>query len=115
MNYEMKLYSNYFNKVKEGKKKIEIRLFDKKRRTIKIGDKITFLKLPDLSECVEVRVLDFKIYKNFEKLANDFEVIEMGFEFNTKEELINSRIIEEIYSEDEIRINGLIAFRIEKC
>lgn len=51
----MKLEEEYFNYIKNGTKRIEIRLFDEKRRKIKIGDKIIFYKLPDMKEKIEVK------------------------------------------------------------
>jgi len=41
-NHNMTLKQPYFNLIKEGKKTIELRLYDAKRRKIEIGDTITF-------------------------------------------------------------------------
>ena len=46
MLHEMKLNENPFERMKNGTKTIEFRLNDEKRKKIKIGDKITFSKLP---------------------------------------------------------------------
>ena len=50
MLHKMKLNESPFERIKNGTKTIEFRLFDKKRQQIKIGDKIEFSKLPDLQE-----------------------------------------------------------------
>ncbi len=38
MKHEMKLQQKYYDFIKNGTKRIEIRLFDEKRQKIKIGD-----------------------------------------------------------------------------
>ena len=64
----MKLNHNAFEGIRTSKKKYEIRLFDEKRKRIKIGDTIVFSKLPELKETVEVEVTDIINAKSFEKL-----------------------------------------------
>lgn len=46
MLHKMKLQQSPFERIKEGKKSVEFRLFDEKRKQIKIGDQIEFSKLP---------------------------------------------------------------------
>ena len=38
------LDEDIFNVVKNGTKTVEVRLYDEKRKNIKVGDKLTFLK-----------------------------------------------------------------------
>ena len=45
----MSLQPEYYNFILNGTKRIEIRLFDEKRKQIKLGDTIKFLKEPKLS------------------------------------------------------------------
>ena len=47
MLHKMKLNESPFERIKNGKKTIEFRLYDEKRQQIKIGDKIEFSKLPE--------------------------------------------------------------------
>ena len=42
MVYKMKLNESPFERIKNGTKTVEFRLYDKKRQQIKIGDKIEF-------------------------------------------------------------------------
>lgn len=46
-----------FERIKNGTKTIEFRLYDEKRKQIKVGDKIEFSKPPDLQEKLIVDVL----------------------------------------------------------
>ena len=79
MLHKMKLNESPFERIKNGTKTIEFRLYDEKRRKINIGDKIEFFKLPDLQEIIVVEVLD--IYKEesfeslFKKIYNDDDEI----------------------------------------
>lgn len=47
MTHQMRLYDEYFQAIKEGKKTVEVRLNDKKRRNIRAGDSIEFVKIPN--------------------------------------------------------------------
>ena len=78
MIHQMKLNDDPFERIKNGTKTIEFRLYDEKRRKVKIGDQIEFSKLPDLQEKILVDVLDLYIEPSFaelfEKLYEDNEI-----------------------------------------
>lgn len=79
MIHKMKLNESPFERIKNGTKTIEFRIYDEKRRQIKIGDKIEFSKLPELQEIILVDVLDLykeETFENlFKKLYSDEEEI----------------------------------------
>lgn len=68
MLHKMKLNESPFERIKNGTKTIEFRLFDEKRKQIKIGDKIEFSKLPDLEEKLLVDVIELYREDTFENL-----------------------------------------------
>ena len=68
MLHKMKLNEDPFERIKNGTKTIEFRLYDEKRKQIKIGDKIEFSKLPELQETILVDVLDLYKEETFENL-----------------------------------------------
>ena len=68
MLHKMKLQESPFEKIKNGTKTVEFRLYDEKRSKIKIGDQIEFSKLPDLQETILVNVLDLYKENTFENL-----------------------------------------------
>ena len=68
MIHKMKLNESPFERIKNGTKTIEFRLYDSKRQKVKIGDKIEFSKLPDLQEKLLVDVIDLYREDTFEKL-----------------------------------------------
>ena len=85
MIHRMKLNESPFERIKDGTKTIEFRLYDEKRRQIKIGDQIEFSKLPELQETILVDVLELYIEPTFEKLFKklytDEEDIKNAVEF----------------------------------
>ena len=70
MIHKMQLNESPFNKIKNGTKTVEFRLYDDKRKQIKVGDKIEFSKLPELQEKLVVEVIELYQDKTFEKLFN---------------------------------------------
>lgn len=93
----MKLQPFPFDKIKDGKKNIEVRLYDEKRREIKIGDTVEFKREPEQIETVKAEVIGLLNYKTFAELANDFPASSFGhsdtddlmksiFTFYTKEQ-----------------------------
>lgn len=68
MLHKMKLNESPFERIKNGTKTIEFRLYDEKRQQIKVGDKIEFSKLPDLQEKLLVDVIELYRANTFENL-----------------------------------------------
>ena len=83
MLHKMKLNEDPFERMKNGIKTIEFRLFDEKRQQIKIGDQIEFSKLPDLQEKLLVDVIELYREDTFEnlfrKLYSDEEEIKRKY------------------------------------
>ena len=72
MRHTMKLKEDPFERMKNGTKTIEFRLYDEKRRKIKVGDEIEFFKLPKLQERILVRVKN--LYRG-DSFKNLFKII----------------------------------------
>lgn len=111
MEYEMKLQPEYYNFMLNGTKRIEIRLFDKKRQQIKIGDTIKMLKEPNLDESFKVRVVGLLRYNSFSDMFKDFDISILADEKMTKEELIS--VLEQFYPKEEQEKYGVLGIRIE--
>ena len=85
----MKLQPKYFDFIKNGTKRIELRLFDDKRKAILLGETIRFIKEPERTESFEVTVTGLLRYDNFEKLIKDFDISILADSSLTKEDLLN--------------------------
>lgn len=111
MIHEMKLQPEYFNFILNGTKRIEIRLNDDKRQNIKLGDKIKFLKEPDLNESFEAQVIGLLRYNSFEEMFKDYDISILSDKSMTKEELIS--VLEQFYTKEKQEKYGVLGIRIE--
>jgi ASC-1-like (ASCH) protein len=107
----MKLQPEYFNFILNGTKRIEIRLNDEKRQNIKLGDKIKFLKEPDLNESFEAQVIGLLRYNSFEEMFKDYDISILSDKSMTKEELIS--VLEQFYTKEKQEKYGVLGIRIE--
>lgn len=106
----MRLDSEPFQRIADGDKILEIRLYDEKRRKIAIGDEIEFSKRPDFSETVKVEVIGLLLYKNFADLIDDLPASYLGYEESEKDYLKESMY--EIYSKEEEEECGVLGIRM---
>lgn len=109
--HEMKLQSKYYNYILNGTKRIEIRLFDEKRRKIEIGDTIIFKNQDDLNKQFKTKVVGLLRYNSFDAMFKDFDIEILADKSMTKEELKN--VLEEFYTKEEQNKYGVIGIRIE--
>ncbi len=111
MKHQMRLNGSPFDRIKSGKKILEIRLFDEKRQGLQLGDKIEFSKLPKQNERLEVEVLGLLRYQTFSDLVNDFSMSLFGYPDNYNK----SKFIEEIYevyTKEEEEKYGVLGIRL---
>ena len=111
MTHELKLQPEYYNYILNGTKRIEIRLFFEKRRNIKLGDTIKFLKEPKLEESFEVKVVGLLRYKTFEDLFKDFDISVLADKSMNKEELL--KVLETFYPKEKQEQYEVVGIRIE--
>ena len=107
MVHKMKLNESPFDRIKNGTKTIEFRLYDDKRKQIKVGDKIEFSKLPELQEKMIVEVLELYQDKTFENLFKKL--------YKEDEEEIKRKIqsMYEIYSPEKEKQYGVLGIKIK--
>ena len=111
MEHNMGLYEVPFNSIKSGKKTVEVRLYDKKRRKIKLGDTIKFTKVPERNDTIIVEVTGLKKYPTFKKMyesvsANDLDAVGVSID-----EMVERTY--QIYSPDREKEWGTIAISIK--
>lgn len=81
--HNMKLNPVPFNMIANGQKTIELRLFDEKRKNIKIGDTIIFTNIKT-SETLNVKVINLYKFNNFDELYKNLPLLKCGY---TKENI----------------------------
>lgn len=104
MIHEMRLDPDIFEEIKDGNKTIEYRLYDEKRRKIKVGDKIEFKKRPDFKEVILADVLEIFTEKTFENLFRKL----YSDEHKIKE---SASYMNRFYSHEKIKEYGVIAIK----
>ena len=109
MKHIIRLHPRPFAQVKEGKKTIETRLNDEKRRGISVGDTIEFVSRENPEEKVLVRVIALEKYDTFSELFDAFPPEDFGG--TGKENLMS---IYQYYSkEDEVKY-GVVGIQFER-
>ena len=105
----MNLRPKYFDFIKDGTKRIELRLYDERRRSIQLGDIIEFAKSDD--EKFKAKVVGLLRYNSFANLFEDFDISILADSSMTKQELLE--VLGEFYSEEKQAEFGVIGIRIK--
>lgn len=111
MTHTMKLQPKYYNYIKNGTKRFEVRLFDEKRQLIKQNDIIEFTKEPINEEKFKTKVITLLHYNNFQDMCNNIEIELLADKSVTKEEFIKE--LEQYYPKDKQSKYGVVAIKIE--
>ena len=105
----MNLQPKYFDFIKDGTKRIELRLYDEKRQSIQLGDIIEFAKSED--EKFKAEVVGLLRYNSFADLFEDFDISILADSSMTKQELLE--VLGEFYTEEKQAEFGVIGIRIK--
>lgn len=109
--YYMHLNEQPFRMIKNGKKTIELRLNDEKRRGISIGDNIVFSSTLVNSNKLTVKVLKIHKFRTFRELYEVLPLDKCGYE---KENLAKASYVdmEDYYPRKEQEKYGVIGIEI---
>ena len=111
MKYIMKLNPKYFEYMKNGTKRTEIRLNDEKRKDIKIGDEIVFLKEPELEEEITTQIVNLIVKRNFKELIRTLDVSEYSDKSESKEKFLKD--LYRFYTKDQEEKYGVVGIQIK--
>lgn len=109
MTHFMKLKNEPFMSIKNGLKTIEMRLFDEKRKQIKVGDTIEFTNIVSL-EKLKVKVIALHKFKNFEELYSHFNKTQLGYK---QTENASPNDMNQYYTNDDIEKYGVLGIEIK--
>ncbi len=79
MTHYMKLNSQPYALIENREKTIELRLYDEKRKRIKIGDHIVFSNAREPQNQIEVEVINLYIFKDFPELYKKLPLEKCGY------------------------------------
>ena len=108
--HKLNVKEKYYNMLKSGIKTIELRLFDEKRKNIKIGDFIEFSNNSNANDKFSAKVINIHRAQNFVELCKNINCNNAGFA--TNEELMKA--LEEFYTLDRQKQYGVIGIEIQK-
>ena len=105
----MNLQPKYYGFIKDGTKRIELRLNDEKRRQIQLGDVIEFSKSED--DKLRAEVIGLLRYNTFEDLFEDFDISILADASMTKGELLDA--LSEFYTPEKQAKYGVVGIRLK--
>ena len=108
--FELRLNEKPFNSIKNGTKKIEMRLLDEKRQQYQVGDVLIFKKRPEEIEIIKTKIINLHKVASFKDLYEMFDKSILGYE---KDEQAHFSDMEEFYPVDEQKLYGVVGIEIE--
>ena len=112
MTHEMNLHDGPFDMIKCGKKIYELRLYDEKRRNIKVGDEILFTRSRGGDDYIRCIVVGLHLFDNFAELYASLPLLKCGY----TEADVNSADPSDMniyYSKEKQAAYGVVAIEIK--
>ncbi len=107
---EMRLNAEPFSQIKRGEKTVEVRLYDEKRRTITVGQRIRFRHAENENKQLTARVIALHTFDTFAKLFASQQFEKCGFIGYTNEEAVNCMY--KFYTPEEESKWGVVGIEI---
>ena len=109
MKHCMMLNSTPFELIKSGQKTVEMRLCDKKRSLIKIGDEIEFTNREN-GEKLLTCVCNLRKFDSFKELYASYDKSALGY---LESETANPQDMSQYYDTEKIKKHGALAIEIK--
>lgn len=111
-NHIMNLFTSPFEMIKAGIKTIELRLYDEKRQSIKIGDSITFVNTETPEDILQAKVKNLYVFESFQKLYEALPLLKCGY---TEENIHTASYadMDEYYSKEKQQLYSVVGIEIE--
>ena len=110
--HEMKLQREYFDSIANGSKTVELRLWDEKRKKLRVGDRIIFACSDAAAEPLHTRVEGIYTYPGFEELVEDFATVEMGFAGEEKGRIVEKLLM--LYGVEKAVKHKAVAIKVKR-
>ena len=108
----LSLKQPYAELILQGKKKIELRLYDEKRQALRLGDTIVFSELPHGREQIQVKVIALLLYPTFNALLRDLPLSLLGYSTDVDWRELAKSMYTHYTKEEELK-DGVVGIRIE--
>lgn len=108
----MRLNDSPFNMIKSGRKTIELRLYDEKRRLIVVGDEIEFVHSKEPNKALLCRVVALHVFASFDELYNNLSLLQCGY---TENDILSAspNDMNVYYTKEKQKEYGVIGIEIE--
>lgn len=113
MTHNMKLHKSPFEMIKSGEKTIELRLYDEKRRQIKVGDRIVFTNNVT-GETLEMAVVKLHIFDSFGELYRALPLLQCGYTSESIDKA-DPADMELYYSKEEQQRCGVVGIELHRA
>lgn len=107
MEMKVHLHPDVFEIVKNGVKDVEARVNDEKRKKLKIGDTLIFLKRPLEDEYLKAQVIGLKYFKDFEEMGAFYEFKRLYLESYNLDMWLKE--LSRFYTKEEVEKDGVVA------
>lgn len=108
--HKLNVKEKYYNLLKSGEKTIELRLYDDKRKMIKVGDELEFANASDADDRFMAEVIALHRAESFVALCEKIDCRQAGMA--DKEELIT--VLKEFYPEERQKAFGVVGIEVKR-
>ncbi len=112
MTHEMNLHDSPFDMIASGKKIYELRLYDEKRRDIRVGDRIHFTRSRGGDDSIDCLVVGLHLFDSFAQLYASLPLLQCGY---TEEDVHTAHPsdMDIYYSKERQAAYGVVAIEIK--
>ena len=105
MTHVLHLAASPFRLIREGRKTIELRLYDEKRKRIRTGDTLLFVSAENSADTMEATVTGLYVFDSFDALYRALPLEQCGY---SAEETASPDDMLAYYSQAQIAQNGVV-------
>ena len=109
MKHYMHLNEEPFEKIRNGTKTIEMRIYDEKRRKMHKGD-IIEIENRSTGEIMTVEILNMYVLSSFREIYAKWNKVALGY---NEEDIAKPEDMEQYYPKEEIDENGVVAIELK--
>lgn len=108
----MNLTPSPLKKIRDGKKTIELRLYDEKRKNISVGDTIIFINTEDPHDTLAVIVKELFVFGSFAELYDNLPLLKCGYTEDNVDKA-SPDDMEKFYPKERQSLYGVVGIEIE--
>ena len=108
----MRLNAEPFEMIESGRKTVELRLYDEKRKRLSVGDEILFISASDGAKKLLCEVVLLHTFPSFADLYSALPLLKCGYTEETFA-VASPSDMRKYYSEEQERENGVVGIEIK--